>query len=191
MREMGAYDIKFSGGEITLRDDLSEIIQHARKKYLNVVLLNNMYKLDRNVIDCIKEYGIGSIETTIFSLQEDIHDEFVGVKGALKATLNNIHMLKLIGINILVKTWVIKKNFHELETMSEFFMKNGYNFNIHTQIYDNLKRVRTLPPELELNKKEYVKALYLSDKSLRRKFPLYHQDESKLCKEFSSSLSMC
>ena len=32
MREMGAYDIKFSGGEITLRDDLSEIIQHARKK---------------------------------------------------------------------------------------------------------------------------------------------------------------
>lgn len=150
-----------------------------------------MYKLDRNVIDCIKEYGIGSIETTIFSLQEDIHDEFVGVKGALKATLNNIHMLKLIGINILVKTWIIKKNFHELETMSEFFMKNGYNFNIHTQIYDNLKRVRTLPPELELNKKEYVKALYLSDKSLRRKFPLYHQDESKLCKEFSSSLSMC
>ena len=104
-----------------------------------------MYKLDRNVIDCIKEYGIGSIETTIFSLQEDIHDEFAGVKGVLKATLNNIHMLKLIGINILVKTWVIKKNFHELETMSEFFMKNGYNFNIHTQIYDNLKRVRTLP----------------------------------------------
>ncbi|MCG8513847.1 MAG: radical SAM protein [Halanaerobiales bacterium] len=120
-RNLGAFEVKLSGGEITTRDDLAEIVEYARKKYLNVVLITNMSRLSDDLYNCINKYGVSRIEVTLFSLNEDIHDKFVGVKGALNKTLQNISMLKSLGVDILIKIWVIKSNINELDEMIDYF----------------------------------------------------------------------
>lgn len=80
-----------------------------------------MSRLSDDLYNCINKYGVSRIEVTLFSLNEDIHDKFVGVKGALNKTLQNISMLKSLGVDILIKIWVIKSNINELDEMIDYF----------------------------------------------------------------------
>lgn len=190
-KKCGLFELKLSGGELMLHKDICEIIEFARKNYLNVVLLSNMTILSQEVIECIKKYQVSRVETTIFSLDDDVNDSFVGVKGSLKKTLNNIAILKSLGVDILVKIWAIKSNINELENMKSHFEHCGYSVKILTQIYADLQGVHKLPSFLELSIDDYSKALYLSDQSQFRRFPLKNRLNCKLCDEFSYSIYVC
>lgn len=187
-RNLGLFEIKLSGGEITLHKRLVDIIKYSRQKYINVILLTNLYKLDNSLIECIKEYGVERVEITLFSLNEKVHDDFVGLKGALKKTLNNIDILKKIGVNILVKTWAIKSNLDELKFMQKYFKSKDYSFKIYTQIYSDINGVMKLPRSEFLTNQEYIKALKYSDISNNRGFPVDNRDNCFLCDEFSTSV---
>lgn len=187
-KNLGAIEVKFSGGEITLRKDLPDIIKYTREKYMDVILLTNLYILTNELESCIEKYGVKRIEVTLFSLTEQVHDNFVGIKGALKKSFSNIKRLKKLGVEILVKTWAFKSNFEELEKMNIFFKKEGIDFNIHVQIYADINGNFKMLVELQLDNNEMKKALYLSDKSLNRKFPLSNCSEENLCIEFNNSI---
>ncbi len=185
-RKLGAFELKLSGGEVTLYPQLEKIITYARKKYLNVILLSNMSMLSEPVFSCIQKYGITGVEVTLFSLRDSIHDEFVGSKGALQRSLKNIQKLKNLGIDILVKTWAIKSNFHELESMREYFESHGYRFSVDVQIYSDINGIMKLPKEEQLSEKEYCHALYLQDST--RQFPIDISTNTRLCDDFSTSI---
>ena len=184
LRSLGTYEVKFSGGEPTLMEDLPKIIACARKLGFSVVLLTNLSNLSENLIETINHYGISRVETTLFSNDEQVHDQFVQKKGAFNRTLNNLVRLKEMNVNILVKTWALKSNIDKLIDMSLFFEKLGFQFNIHTQIYPDIHGIFKLPQEEMLSAKEYAEALKLSDKSFNRKFPLNNKSSQILCEEF-------
>lgn len=46
LRDMGTFDIIFTGGEIFLRDDIVDIVSLARKLFFNVSLFTNISLLD-------------------------------------------------------------------------------------------------------------------------------------------------
>lgn len=187
-RALGAYQIRLSGGEITTRKDLHEIIKYAREKYLSVVLLTNLSVLNHNVYECIQEYGVESVEVTLFSSHAEVHDSFVGVLGAFEKTLSNLRRLKELGVKITVKTGVIKSNFKELTEMKLFFENEGFRFKPYVQIYSDVHGVFKLPENLRLDPNEFAEALKVCDTCDNRVFPLDNCAQNHLCSEFLNSI---
>lgn len=77
-KQLGAFQLRLTGGEITLRDDLPEIIEYARKKYLDVILLSNMSRLSPALYECIKKYSVtqlGHFIVKLIVLVEEVRDE--------------------------------------------------------------------------------------------------------------------
>lgn len=185
-REIGVYNLRLSGGEISTYPQLSKIITYARKRYMNVSLLSNMSVLDDEVLSSIEKYGLDSVEATVFSTDEEIHDKFVGTPGALNKTLTNLKKIKQQGTDILVKTWAVKSNINELEKMRDYYLSLGYYFSVGVQIYSDVNGKMKLPKEEQLSEQEYCYALKLEDSS--RILPIKWKQTSRLCEDFSTCL---
>lgn len=185
-RRLGAFSIRLSGGEAMLHPDLEEIITYARRKYMRVSILSNMSVMSERIYECIKRYGVESIEVTIFSLKDLVHDSFVGREGALQQTLKNIERIRKLGIDVLVKTWAIKSNFNELEHMREYFTGKGYMFSVGVQIYSDVNGYMKLPMEERLSEAEYCRALQMEDEN--RILPIAKDQNDRLCEDFSTGI---
>lgn len=187
-KALGAFEIKLSGGEAMLHPDVVEIVHYIRRKYMNVIFLSNISILGEKMIDCIRRYGISKVETTVFSIKDAVHDEFVGVPGALRRTLHNIKILRDMGVEVLVKTWAVKSNVGELEEMEKFFKGLGCGFAVHVQIYSDIHGNMKLPKSERLSYEEYCHALYLHDKSVNRSLPVNNIKDNPICVEFLTSI---
>lgn len=187
-RKLGAYELRLSGGEVTTSPNLGKIIQYARNSYMNVTLLSNMSRLDNDIIECVKKYGISNVETTLFSAKSSVHDCFVNSQGALKNSIKNLKKLKELGVDILIKIWAIKSNYDELDNIVDYYNKMGFRCTINTQIYADVHGNMKLPKEEQLSFSEYCHAVYLHDKTTGRVLPIDNQMSNKLCPEYMTSI---
>ncbi|MDO4800114.1 MAG: radical SAM protein [Bacillota bacterium] len=80
-RELGVYELVLTGGEITLRLDLVEIVEYARE--LGIVnLLSNASTLNADLVNKLKKLNIRSYSSTVFSMQPHVHDSITRVRGS-------------------------------------------------------------------------------------------------------------
>lgn len=188
LRDLGVFEIKLTGGEIMMREDINEIIKYARKRQFRLILLSNLTHLNEKTIGVISKYYVDQVETTIFSLNEDTNDGFMRNPGGLKNTLSNINLLLNMNIEVLVKTWIMKFNFHEMEYMKSYFENIGCRFQAHTQIYPDVNGKMKLESKMKLSNDMICSAQHFSDNTQNREFPLSYNDNDLQCKEFSNSL---
>ncbi|MBR6307526.1 MAG: radical SAM protein [Lachnospiraceae bacterium] len=96
LREIGVTQVTFTGGEPTMRDDLFELISHAR--WFVSRLNTNGIKLTREYCEKLRESELDSLQITFYSSNEEVHNKLVGapkyadtvagIKNALEAGLN-------------------------------------------------------------------------------------------------------
>lgn len=94
LREMGTFELLFTGGEIFTRPDTLEIIRDAREMFFDVKLFTNVSLLNEEIIKALGELNISQVSCTVFSMNENIHDQITSVKGSLKKTVANLNLLK-------------------------------------------------------------------------------------------------
>lgn len=97
---MGVLNVSLTGGEIFLREDLFDIIEYARNLYMRVFLLSNATLLNEQIAARLADLSIANFSTSIYSLDENVHDNITGKKGSLKSTLKNIQLLKEYNIEV-------------------------------------------------------------------------------------------
>lgn len=93
-------NVSLTGGEIFLREDLFDIIEYARNLYMRVFLLSNATLLNEQIAARLADLSIANFSTSIYSLDENVHDNITGKKGSLKSTLKNIQLLKEYNIEV-------------------------------------------------------------------------------------------
>lgn len=187
-RKLGAYELRLSGGEVTTSPYLGNIIRYARERYMNITLLSNMSKLEPDVIACIERYGINNVETTLFSTNSSIHDCFVKSPGAWEKSINNLKILKDLGVSVLIKIWAVKSNYDELDSIVAYYNKLGFRCTINVQIYSDIHGNMKLPKEEQLSFSEYCHAVYLHDKTTGRALPIDNPVSNRLCPEYMTSI---
>ena len=127
-RNMGGFNVTFTGGEIFLRDDLLEIIGEARKLYLRVFLMTNASLLDEKIARSLKELNIAEVSVSIYSMDENEHDWITGVKGSLKKTLIGLSNARKYHIPVMVKTPLMEKNRFAFDKVAQYCKENNFEF---------------------------------------------------------------
>jgi MoaA/NifB/PqqE/SkfB family radical SAM enzyme len=113
-REAGISQLTFTGGEPTLRKDLSELIKHARwfitRLNTNGVLLTEEYCAQ------LKEAELDNVQITFYAADDAVHNELVGAQNFEK-TVAGIKNAVHSGLSVSINTPLCTLNENYVETL--------------------------------------------------------------------------
>lgn len=99
--------VTFTGGEPTMRDDIAELVDHAKRF---VTRLNtNGVNLTPELVGKLKAAGLDSLQVTLYSHDEAVHNDLVGC-ARFADTVRGIQNAVAAGLDISVNTPLCKKN---------------------------------------------------------------------------------
>jgi len=115
----GAVALSFSGGEPLLRKDFFEVAKYAAEKEFYVSVASNGTLITEKVAQKMKEAGVQYVEISLDGF-EKTHDEFRGIQGAWKRTIEGIKNCVEEGLDAGVATTATHYNLKEIPKLVEF-----------------------------------------------------------------------
>lgn len=134
LADAGSLYLTLSGGEIFLRDDLSEIITHARKLHFAVRLLTSGVLLDTGKINEIAGWHPEMVAFSVYDLNPLIHDAITKKNGSLAKTLDAIHALKEKNVRLKISSVLMKSNVNGYQKLYNFAKELGAQFQADYRI---------------------------------------------------------
>ncbi len=86
--DMGTPIVVFSGGDPLQREDLDDLIRHAKKRQLRAATIpaaTPRLTLDR--VQQLKDAGLDQMALSLDGSSEELHDSFRGVEGSFRKTM--------------------------------------------------------------------------------------------------------
>jgi radical SAM protein with 4Fe4S-binding SPASM domain len=160
--EIGIPHVVFTGGEPTLRDDLTELIQHAQKNGQITGLNTNGRRLrDRRYLDSLVEAGLDHVQITLESHDAQIHDRMVNCRGAWNQTVAGIQNALDSSLFLMTNTTMLRHNAPLIGETLEFLATLGVpTVGLNALIYSGKGATcgaglgeHELPPLLEMAKR--------------------------------------
>jgi radical SAM protein with 4Fe4S-binding SPASM domain len=115
----GAVALSFSGGEPLLRKDFFEVANYAAEKEFYVSVASNGTLITEKVAQKMRESGVQYVEISLDGF-EKTHDEFRGIQGAWKRTIEGIKNCVEEGLDTGVATTATHYNLKEIPKLVEF-----------------------------------------------------------------------
>ena len=157
--QIGIPHIVFTGGEPTLRPDLSELIAHAEKNGQITGINTNGRKLkDQAFVQQLVDSGLDHVQITLESHLPPIHDQMVAMPGAWQDTVQGIKNVLSTRLFVMTNSTLLKQNTGDLSSLLVFLEQLGVpTFGLNALIYSGRgETVGTglaesdLPPLLEI-----------------------------------------
>jgi len=144
MAEAGTFFLTLSGGEIFLRRDLFDIIEHARRRGFDVRLKTNAVLIGEHEARRIAELGVRQVQISVYSHLPEIHDAITKVPGSLNKTLRAIGLLREHRIRVAIACVLMKANFAAYEGVQELARACGAEFTVDPTITPHLSGDRSI-----------------------------------------------
>src|ERR1700735_1790923 len=112
MAEAGVFMLTLSGGEIFLRKDFFEILEHERRLTFCIKLKTNSIMIHEREAARIRDLGVESIQISIYSHRPEVHDAITLVPGSLRRSINAIRFLRAQGLKVVVANVLMTQNMH-------------------------------------------------------------------------------
>jgi len=127
--EMGTPILIFSGGDALNRDDLEELIAHAKNKSLRTGTIPAATSgLSRERILSLKAAGIDQIAFSLDAPNAALHDGFRGIDGAFDKTILAAGWVREAGVPLQINTCFGAWNYSLLEDMVGLVKELGVSF---------------------------------------------------------------
>ncbi len=128
MADAGVFYLTISGGEIMMRRDFFEILEHARKRTFCIKLKTNGILIRSNEADRIKALGVESVQISIYSHIPDVHDAITKLPGSLADSIEAIRRLRAHGIHVIIANVLMVKNASDYEGVKALAAELGAQF---------------------------------------------------------------
>lgn len=109
-RNMNIINVTLSGGEPLLHKDFVSFLSRCRELDLSVNVLTNLTLLTDEILEEMKKNPLLSVQTSIYSMNSEVHDTITKVKGSFEKTKNNLLRLKECGIPLQISCPIMKEN---------------------------------------------------------------------------------
>ncbi len=162
LAENDVVALAFSGGEPLMAPDFFEIASYASHKNMYVTLATNGTLLTEKIVDKLVKCGVKYIEISLDAATPEIHDNFRGINGAWKRTVEGIK--KAVGneeLFVCIASTITQYNFKELNILIDLAEELGtkrflaFNF-IPTGNATNIKDLDLTP----IMREELLETLY-------------------------------
>lgn len=121
----GFHIMIFSGGEPFMRDDIFDLVAHARSRGLRPVFGSNGTLIDRAVVRELKQVGAAAVGISLDSVDPEKHDRLRKFNGGWEAAVQAIHYLREAEVKVQLNTTVMEWNYGEVEAITDLAIKLG------------------------------------------------------------------
>jgi MoaA/NifB/PqqE/SkfB family radical SAM enzyme len=190
LAEAGVLYLCLSGGEPLLRRDIVKIVREGAIRRFALKMKTNGILLTDRLVNDLREAGLLEIDFSLYSVNSQSHDEFVGHKGAFEKTVKAARRFLRAGGVVTIANVLMNWNASELEEMTQFCESEGFYYN-YTPTLDCKNNGDLTPVSLGLGKERLAEVL--SSRKLLETggdFAGQRALESTLCGAGGSSLSI-
>ena len=113
LADAGVFFLTLSGGEVLMRRDFFEIVEHARRLLFNVKLKTNGVMIREREARRIRELGVEQIQISVYSHRPDVHDAITKLPGSLKRSIDAIRFLKSCGLKVTMANVLMTANLYD------------------------------------------------------------------------------
>lgn len=137
--ELGRLAVRsmtLSGGEIFVRNDLFELIDHLIEKRMRYSILSNGTLINEKTLSLFemkkRRFRLNSIQVSIDGSRPEIHDQSRG-EGSFKRAISGLRLLKEAGFPVTTRVTVNRFNVDDLENIAALLLEdvglNGFGTN--------------------------------------------------------------
>jgi radical SAM protein with 4Fe4S-binding SPASM domain len=113
MADAGVFILTLSGGEIFLRKDFFELLEHARRLMFCVKLKTNAVLIREREAARLRALSVESIQISIYSHRPEIHDAITLIPGSLQRSLDAVRFLKSQGLKVIIANVLMTQNMQD------------------------------------------------------------------------------
>ena len=110
LAEAGVFFITFSGGEVFMRRDFFEIVEHARRLMFNVKIKTNAVMIHEEEARRLRELSVDSIQISVYSHRPEVHDAITKLPHSLEKTTRSIRFLREQGLRVTIANVLMTVN---------------------------------------------------------------------------------
>jgi len=187
-RKMGAVQLGFSGGEPLTRQDLPELVQHARQLGYYSNLITSGYGLTEEKIIQLKEAGLDHIQISIQASTQELNDHLAGTE-SYQTKKEVAHLVKKHGYPMVLCVVIHRENIHQMPEILAMAEELGADYLelANTQYYGWAHKNRDLlmPTKEQFEEAEAIAQAYKEKVAGKMKIyyviPDFHEDRPKAC----------
>lgn len=155
LKDIGISQVTFTGGEPTMRDDLFELIRHAR--WFVSRLNTNGIRLTEDYCKKLYEAELDSLQITFYSDNKEIHNTLVGAPH-FDDTVNGIKNALAAGLSVSINTPLCTLNSDYVSTL-KFLHEMGVMYVTCSGLITTGNALTDSSEQLQLGKDEIKKIL--------------------------------
>jgi len=110
LADAGVFFLTLSGGEVLMRRDFFEIVEHARRLLFNVKVKTNGVMIRVAEAKRLREMAVEQIQISVYSHHAEVHDAITKLPGSYKRTIEAIHFLKAQGLKVVIANVLMVAN---------------------------------------------------------------------------------
>lgn len=110
MADAGVFFLTLSGGEILMRRDFFEILEHARARTFCIKLKTNAVLIRRKEAERIRALGVESVQISVYSHRPEVHDAVTKMPGSLRQSVEAARLLRSVGLHVTFANVLMNQN---------------------------------------------------------------------------------
>jgi MoaA/NifB/PqqE/SkfB family radical SAM enzyme len=134
LAEAGTFFLTLSGGEVLMRRDFFEILEHARRLLFNVKIKTNGVMIRQAEAGRIRDLGVEQVQISIYSRRPEIHDAITKLPGSLKRCVEAVRFLKTQGLKVTIANVLMTANLGEHAGVQALAAELGVNYTLDPTI---------------------------------------------------------
>jgi radical SAM protein with 4Fe4S-binding SPASM domain len=134
MADAGVFYLTISGGEILMRRDFFEILEHARARTFCVKLKTNGVLIRKKEAERLRELGVEAVQISIYSHRPEVHDAITKMPGSFRQSIDAVRFLRTQGLTVTMANVLMAQNAHDYMSVKALATELDTKFTIDPTI---------------------------------------------------------
>ncbi|HEV2246781.1 MAG TPA: radical SAM protein [Terriglobia bacterium] len=110
MADAGVFYLTISGGEIMMRRDFFEILEHARARTFCINLKTNGVLIREKEAQRLRELGVERVQISVYSHRPEVHDAITKMPGSFRQSIAAVRFLRAQGLRVTMANVLMVQN---------------------------------------------------------------------------------
>ena len=134
LSDAGVFFLTLSGGEVLMRRDFFEIVEHARRLLFNGKVKTNGVMIRGREAGRIRELGVEQVQISVYSHRPEVHDAITKLPGSLKRTIASIRFLQSQGLKVVIANVLMTSNLSDHRGVMALAKELGVSYTLDPTI---------------------------------------------------------